>query len=149
MFGSSPLRKRGRADSPPWVQISNFPLHCTKCKAIILILCKYKIFISIANAYFVGHMAILYSWTGINQSVTWLVIGWDGWGSVCGRSKHFSFCYHAQISFWAHSASYPVGTGKSFPLTTLLSPYFCIHKQIAIVCRRVYVLCCRDATEAV
>jgi hypothetical protein len=40
--------------------------------------------------------------------------GLDGWSSIPGRSKIFPVLHSIQTGFWAHPASYPLGTGATF-----------------------------------
>jgi hypothetical protein len=39
----------------------------------------------------------------------------DSWGLIPGRGKGFSLLHRVQIGSRAHPASYPIGTGGSFP----------------------------------
>jgi hypothetical protein len=41
--------------------------------------------------------------------------GLDSWGSIPGRAWDSSLLHSAQIDSGVHPASYPVGTGTSFP----------------------------------
>jgi hypothetical protein len=51
------------------------------------------------------------------QSVcSWLLAGQSRtWGSIPGRGKEFFLFHSVQTSSGAHPASYPMGTGGSFP----------------------------------
>jgi hypothetical protein len=41
--------------------------------------------------------------------------GLDDWGLIPNRARNLSLLYSVQTGSWAHSASYPMGTGGSFP----------------------------------
>jgi hypothetical protein len=70
----------------------------------------------ISNCFFLRvslYSVIFYYGAGIVQSVSRLATGWLEFESLYG--KEFYFLHVVQIGSRAHPASYPMGTGDSFP----------------------------------